>query len=354
MSEELIIYSLLTILIIVLIAPLLSRKIEENLEIFFIVMGFIAATVAGSLSVNLLIEALATPIILHDIPFGIFQAVLIAGLVFERYKNPLSKALSKIKKDYLPALYGLMVFSLGLGSSIISAIVGSVIISEFAKIFNIPQRVKTYLLILAAYSIGVGAVLTPIGEPLSTIAISKLKQDFFFLANLLLDYVLAIVIFASIASWIIYKVSLKSKDPIQDAEARHNEISESRYKDAIIRAIKIYGFIFGLVLLGHSFDIIVEKYIIHLDPKLLYIFGSISAVLDNATLTAAIITPDMDLFQIKSFLLSLLIAGGFLIPGNVPNIVIAYTHRIGFKEWAKFSLPIGIPIFVITFLILFI
>ena len=40
-------------------------------------------------------------------------------------------------------------------------------------------------LILACFSIGLGAALTPIGEPLATITISKLNEDFFYLIKLI-------------------------------------------------------------------------------------------------------------------------------------------------------------------------
>jgi len=45
----------------------------------------------------------------------------------------------------------------------------------------------------------------------------------------------------------------------------------------------------------------------------------VSAILDNATLTAAEISPQMHLDQVRAVLMSLLISGGMLIPGNIPT-----------------------------------
>ena len=355
MPEELVLYGLIAVLVAVLIGPLVSRRVEENLEIYFLVMGFIASTIAGTLGFKLLLEAFITPVTVREIPFGIFQAVLIAGLLFEKYRASLSGYLKRSQGISLPALYAILVFLLGLGSSFISAIVASVIIAEIAKTIGLPPRARVSLLVLPAYAIGAGAALTPVGEPLSTIAVAKLSgepyhADFFFLMRLLWDYVLAIVVICSIASWIIYKRALTSIETI----AREVEVIETRshghggsgYREAIIRAVKVYIFVFALVLLGHSFDPVVERYIAHLNPQALYLFGSTSAALDNATLVAAIVTPEMEIMQIKSFLVSLIISGGFLIPGNVPNIVIAYTNNISFREWARKALPIGVPIFL--------
>ena len=353
--EDLVLYGLIAVLIAVLVGPLISRRVEENLEIFFLVMGFIASSIAGTLGFKLLLEALVTPVSVREIPFGIFQAVLIAGLLFEKYRASLNTALRRSRRISLPALYALLVFFLGLGSSFISAIVASVIVAEIARTIDLPPRARVSLLVLPAYAIGAGAALTPVGEPLSTIAIAKLSgepyhADFFFLARFMLDYVLAIVIICSIASWIIYRRALTSIEaitiPAETMKTGSHSHGGSGYREAIIRAVKVYIFVFALVLLGHSFDPIVERYIAHLNPQALYLFGSTSAALDNATLVAAILTPEMEIMQIKSFLISLIIAGGFLIPGNVPNIVIAYTNNIGFREWARKALPIGIPIFL--------
>jgi predicted cation transporter len=79
----------------------------------------------------------------------------------------------------------------------------------------------------------------------------------------------------------------------------------------------------------------------------------VSAILDNATLTAAEIGPQLSMIQIKSALMGLLIAGGMLIPGNIPNIVAAGKMGITSKEWARYGVPLGLALMFIYFLILF-
>jgi predicted cation transporter len=78
----------------------------------------------------------------------------------------------------------------------------------------------------------------------------------------------------------------------------------------------------------------------------------VSAVLDNATLAAAEIAPQLNIMQIKSALIALLISGGMLIPGNIPNIVAAGRLRIGSKEWARIGVPVGLVLMSMYFLIL--
>jgi predicted cation transporter len=50
--------------------------------------------------------------------------------------------------------------------------------------------------------------------------------------------------------------------------------------------------------------------------------------------------------------MGLLIAGGMLIPGNIPNIVAAERLKISMKEWAVIGVPLGLVIMVIYFIAL--
>ncbi len=86
----------------------------------------------------------------------------------------------------------------------------------------------------------------------------------------------------------------------------------------------------------------------------LYWINTISAVLDNATLTAAEITPKMDILQIRAMLMGLLISGGMLIPGNIPNIIAAGKLKIGSGDWAKLGVPVGFFVLVVYFVVLFV
>ncbi len=47
--------------------------------------------------------------------------------------------------------------------------------------------------------------------------------------------------------------------------------------------------------------------------------------------------------------MGLLIAGGMLIPGNIPNIIAAGKMGITSKEWARYGVPLGFVLLVIYF-----
>jgi len=326
------------ILAMLIILPMVSKKIEYNIEFFFFGIGIIAVSISGIWSTHLLLDALSHPVMIGSIPIGITQVVLIAGLIFYYSKDKIANFASRLSD---PLIIAFMVFTLGLASSIISAIVASAIFSELLAVSRFSRNAKVKIAIFAAFAIGIGAALLPIGEPLSTIAIAKLQGEpyyatFTFLFENLWDLVIPLVGVFSILTYYYAKHSSK-------------EVYISKYKpsinEIILRAVKVYLFIAGLTFLGEFFKPL-AKPVADLGIEILYLFGLISAAADNATLVAALVNPMMELSDIRAFLISLVIAGGLLIPGNVPNIIFASILKIGFKEWARHAVPIGIVIFM--------
>ncbi len=191
------------IIILVLILPLISHKVEENLEAFLFVMGILAVTISHFFSgermwsLHLIEEAVTEPI-------KITLAVLIAGFLFKTFRRKITENIVKLEHTLGPRVFGFtLVVSLGLLSSIITAIISALILVEIISALNLDKKFETNLTIIACFAIGLGAALTPIGEPLSTIAIAKLKgephhADFFFLLKLLGIYIIPGIVFLGI------------------------------------------------------------------------------------------------------------------------------------------------------------
>jgi len=349
-------------LVALLTIPVVSKRVEHNIEYFFLAAGIIAVSAVGMWSLHLLEEALLHPVVIGSIPIGITQVVLAAGLVFYYAKNRVYGFASRLSNPYIIAS---IVFALGIASSLISAIVASVILAELLALSRLTREHKVKVSILAAYAIGIGAALLPLGEPLSTIAIAKLKGEpynasFTFLFDNLWDIIIPLVALFSILAYInvkgirIIKIGKGDKESTTTINNNNgNSITdaakeyESSVKVVVIRAVKIYAFIFGLTLLGEFFKPLAEP-VADLGIYVLYFFGLISAAADNATLTAALVSPSMSLDEIRAFITSLVISGGMLIPGNVPNIIFASIIGIGFKEWARIGIPIGMPVFLVV------
>lgn len=353
--------SLLIILLLIFTLPATIKRIEENLEIFLFVMGVAAGLLTGKLlpphHMELIIEALITPVTIHGLPIGIFQVVLIMGLIFHYLRHKFIDYFSKfLKPSKLPILLFTNCLVFGLISSIISVIVASMIISEILMLLKIERRFKVLYSVLACYALGIGAILTPVGEPLATIVFHKLSHPPYnititWMVITLGPYVIPLVVLYSLITLIIFKLKLPEILKSGISFSTKEEIEE-RLKDVILRALKVYIFICALVFLGSSFTLLIEKYFKYLPVTLMYLIGSISAVVDNATLAAAFIDPSLTITQIKALLISMLISGGFLIPGNIPNIIVATRLKIRFKEWAKIGLIYGLPVFFIMFFII--
>ncbi|MFD1735038.1 DUF1646 family protein [Bacillus salitolerans] len=321
---------LLVVLILVLLLPLTNRVVERNLELFIFCSGLAAAWITEVMSAALFLESAKDPI-------TITVAVLIAGLLFKWLHSPIVRTITTIS-SLLPyrVFIAFCVILLGALSSVITAIIAALVLVLIVSSLQFERKAMIRFVILSCYSIGLGAALTPIGEPLSTVAISKLNGDFFYFIRLLgPEIFIALVAFGLLASYFVAPHSKNNSNLV----IRNNE-SES-YEDILTRALKIYFFVMGLTFLGAGFEPLINRYFIHLNPSLLYWINMISAVLDNATLTAAEISAVMSHSTIRSILLGLLISGGMLIPGNIPNIIAAGKLKITSKEWARFAIPIG-------------
>ena len=329
----------LVILLLVLVLPLASHRVEQNLEAFLFVMGLIAALAAGVFTRHLIGDALTDPI-----PITI--AVLLSGLLFKWVRRFIGDALVRLR-TILPmrVLVGLIVAVLGLLSSVITAIIASLVLVELVSVMRFREEDESRLVVIACMAIGLGAALTPIGEPLSTIAISKLNADFWYLMRLLWPWIIPGIVLLAVWSGF--------RPPAYKGETLTEEEAQETYRGVVIRAARVYLFVMALVLLGEGFKPIIDRFIIGLDARLLYWMNMVSAILDNATLTAAEISPQMHVDQIRAVLMGLLISGGMLIPGNIPNIIAANKLKIRSRTWARYGVPLGLVLLVVYFGALF-
>lgn len=318
----------------VLLLPFAVKRVEEELELFLLAMGALSVTVSGLWSAHLLAEALREPV-------KIALAVLVSGLAFRAARSRIKTAVVSLvdRLGLGPFLFAL-VLGLGLASSAITAIVAALVLVEVVSTLRLPREEETRITVLACYSIGLGAALTPLGEPLSTIAVAKLAgpphhAGFFFLAKLLGRWiVVGIVVFALLAA-------AQGATPVTSAFSLGQDAPEKR-AGILRRAGKVYVFVAALVLLSTGLSPLVDRFVLGMRPEFVYWLNSASAVLDNATLAAAEISPRMGAKDLEFLLMGLLLAGGMLIPGNIPNIVAAGKLGIKSGDWARFALPLGL------------
>jgi len=349
-----IVLGLCVVALLVLILPFIIKKIEENLEPFFLVMAVLAVTISGLWQGRLILEALRAPVMIGRLPLGIFQVVLVVGLLVHYYNVAFTRVVLKAAHRLGAFLFiFLLIVFLGLLSSVISVIVTACLLAEIAASLPTSKDNKIKLIVVSCIAAGLGACLTPLGEPLSTILVAKLAGPPYFAGFLfplkhfgwyMIPGVVALAALG--AAWLGPKMAFRT-------EGHVHEYKET-LASVIVRAVKVYAFVAALVLLGEGFRPLIVWYIVKIPSPLLYWFNTISAVLDNATLAAMEIGPAMALPQIIGIIMGLSIAGGMLVPGNIPNIVAAGRLRISMKEWAKVGLPLGLLVMAVYFIILYI
>jgi predicted cation transporter len=356
---------LVAILAVVLAGPFLVRRVEENLEAFLFACGIAALTVAGFASIEgvptgwsagIVEEALTAPVLIGEvfgIPFGIVQIVLAVGFLIYLGHHPLERAIQRVVDTVpLKALAFLLVVVLALLSSVISAILAAVLLIEVISALPLPKEPKVRLAVSACFAIGLGAALTPLGEPLSIIAVSKLSgppyhAGFGFLAGLLGIYLLpGILAFGILAVLAVREVP-------GGAQPLFCRVERGTLPGVVLRAARVYLFIMALVFLGEGFRPLILQFVAGIPADGLFWVNMVSAVLDNATLTAAEIGPNLSLLQIRAALMGLLVSGGMLIPGNIPNIIAAGKLGITSREWGRVGVPVGLVAMGAYFVLIF-
>jgi predicted cation transporter len=342
------------IALLVLIFPFKVKIVEQNLEVFLFIMGAAAVTVTSKWSMELIKLAAEEPIMK-----GIVPAVLIAGFIFLYGQKAFKSFMDGlVKKMNLGVIIFVSTFILGLICSVITAIISSLFLCEIANTLPLDRKNKINYVIIACFAIGLGAVLTPLGEPLSTIAITKLQgvpmypggpgnAGFFYLLDQLGILIILGVLLCSIFAMYYIKGTTGKVEQMGSTE-------EGSIKEVIIRTLKVYAFVAALFLLGAGMEVLIFKYFTKIPDYVLFWVNMISAILDNATLTAAEISKALTQKQINAALYGLLISGGMLIPGNIPNIISAGKLGITSSEWAKLGVPFGLVLNALYFVVVFV
>jgi len=346
--------ALFFIAFLVLLLPFKVKIVEHNLEVFLFIMGAAAVTVTNKWTMEVVMTAAEEPIVK-----GIVPAVLVAGFIFLYGQKIFQNFMDGlVKKMNVGVIIFVSTFILGLVCSVITAIISSLFLCEIANTLPLDRKNKINYVIIACFAIGLGAVLTPLGEPLSTIAISKLSgaplydggpgnAGFFYLFDQLgILIVLGVLLCSVFAMYYVKPTTGKVEKMGSNEEGSINEV--------IIRTLKVYAFVAALFLLGAGMEVIIFKYLTKIPDYVLFWVNMISAILDNATLTAAEISKAMSQRQINAALYGLLISGGMLIPGNIPNIISAGKLGITSSEWAKLGVPFGLVLNALYFVVVFV
>src|SRR4029453_13866561 len=241
MENHTLTFGLTIIFSVVLVGPFLNKWIESNLEIFLFVMGAVSATLSNAWTSEVVHEGFVAPI-------HISLAVLVAGVLFHYTRSLIDRGMRRLLITVpLPAIVCAGIVILGLLSSIISAIIAALLLVELITVLPLHRHAEVNLTIISCFAIGLGAALTPLGEPLSTIVVSKLSGEpyhatFYYLFELLALYVIpAVVLLGIIGIFFVRQVAMDTGESLAAEEQKEN------LSEVFIRAGKVYIFVMALI-----------------------------------------------------------------------------------------------------------
>jgi predicted cation transporter len=328
---------------VLLIGPVVSRAIEEQIEIFFLAVAVLAMTFAGTWRWEAVRHAILEPV-------WITLAVIVAGVAFDQLRGLMDRAMVRVRARVAGRLLCAgAVFLIALLSSVITAIVAALVLVEIVGLLRLDARARLRVTVAGCFAIGLGASLTPLGEPLSTLAADALGLGFTGLFRLLAPYVLPGMLGCSIVAG-LFASNEEGEGAAPAVVLALVHLRESFFYSCL-RGLRVYVFVAALILISGAFASLALRYVPLLSREQLFWANTISAAMDNATLVAMEIHA-MDPARAREAIIALLVSGGILIPGNVPNIVAAAALRIGASAWAKVGIPMGFILLGIYFALL--
>ena len=345
METSLLTNILLAIVVInLLVWPLASKWVESHLEVFLLSVGALAVTISGGWSVNFVYETLNAPV-------NVAFIVLVVSVIFGNYSRYIFRVLFAFFKRVEPQFsFAFLVFALGLCSSLVSVTVAALVLAEVLKVVALERTTTVKVTVFACYAIGLGAVLTPLAEPLSLIINNALAgpphhADFFFLTRHFFWWIVpAIAALAVAAGYCVREAGTTMQMHIRE--------DKETYVSMLKRTLHVYMFVAALNLISAGLRPLAQSTIAHLGGKILFLANSVSVIIDNATLAAIEIVPDIGIKDLLYMVIGLAGCGSMLVQGNLPNIVAAEKLGIKSREWAKVAVPTGLWLMGCYFILL--
>ena len=220
------------ILIAVLVGPIFVKPIEHNIELFFLSVGALTSIITGQFGWSLVHAAVTEPIALTI-------AVLIFGALARLLRPAFDSGVQRLRAAVSARwIYFTLIVVLGLLSSVITAVIAALLLVEAIAMLKLDRPSETAAVVLACFAIGLGAALTPVGEPLGTIAIASLSVDFWYLMRLLGPLVVSGILIVAVISLFI---------PPHRGASLYAARPDDGWREIVLRAIRVYAFVAGLV-----------------------------------------------------------------------------------------------------------
>ena len=327
-----------------LIMPLTIRWVENHLELFLLTVGAAAVTISGAWSTALVRNTLASPVYVSFI-------VVVVSIIFNNYSRYIFRVLFAFFRTLEPRYsFALLILLLGTTSSLVSVTVSALLLAEVLKVVNLEHTSTVKITVFACYAISLGAVLTPLAEPMglvinNTLAGPPHHADFFFLLRHFFAWIFpAICALAVMGGYTARHAGTTLQMHIRE--------DKETYSSILRRTGHIYMFVAALTLISTGLRPLAQSTITHLSGKVLFIANAVSVIIDNATLAAIEIVPTISISDLICMVIGLAAFGSMLVQGNLPNIVAAEKLGIKGREWAAIAVPTGLLLMAVYFIML--
>ncbi len=319
-----------------LILPLTVRWVESHLELFLLLVGTVAVTISGGWSGQLVRHTLSSPVYVSFI-------VVVVSVIFNNYSRYIFRILFAFFRALEPRYsFALLILVLGMSSSLVSVTVSALVLAEVLKVVNLEHNTMVKITVFACYAIGLGAVLTPLAEPMGLVINQALSgpphhADFFFLLRHFFGWIFPAVCALAVAAGYTAR---HAGTTLQ----MHIREDKETYGSILRRTGHIYMFVAALTLISAGLRPLAQSTIVHLGGKVLFLANAVSVIIDNATLAAIEIVPTISKSDLVYMVIGLAAFGSMLVQGNLPNIVAAEKLDIKSREWASLAVPTGLAL----------
>ena len=319
-----------------LVWPLVSKWVENHLEIFLLLVGAAAVTISGGWSKEFVYQTLNAPV-------NVAFIVLVVSIIFNYYSRYIFRVLFILFRYFEPKYsFAILVFLLGMTSSVFSVTVAALILAEVLQVVNLERSQTVRVTVYACYAIGLGAVLLPLAEPLGLVIYNELaagphQADFFFMLQHFFWWIMPAILLLALAT------GYTLRDVNTQVQLHIREDKEDT-RSMLRRTWHVYLFVAALHLISTGLRPFAQSTIAHLSGKILFWANSVSVIIDNATLAAIEVTPEVTLNNLMYMVIGLAAFGSMLVQGNLPNIVAAEKLGIKSREWARVAVPAGLTL----------
>lgn len=327
-----------------LVMPLSVRWVESHLELFLLAVGAVAVTVSGGWSGELVRKTLSAPVYVSFI-------VVVVSVIFNNYSRYIFRVLFAFFRTLEPRYsFALLVFLLGMVSSLVSVTVAALVLAEVLQVVNLEHDTTVKITVFACYAIALGAVLTPLAEPMGLVINSALagpphNADFFFLLRHFFGWITPAICGLAVAAGYCARHAGTTMQ-------MHIREDKENYTSILRRTLHIYMFVAALTLISAGLRPLAQSTITHLGGKVLFLANAVSVIIDNATLAAIEILPTISQTDLVYMVIGLAAFGSMLVQGNLPNIVAAEKLGIKSREWARVAVPTGLVLMGAYFVLL--